>query len=191
MFRNQFPDRPPSLHLARSRLKQIANVISKNVANQLATSSPEFNRSQALQMACLCRLAHMASDGDILTARKILETPIFEPTYQLENYLYADIPFADDRSNCHGILVNHPNYTISALHGTCHLNDWLFNFLSNANSDDIHSGVSQLTNSLWQPLVQFLTKPEQHHKQIILTGHRSAEPSSPLRLTTCTKPFLI
>lgn len=165
MFRNQFPDS----RLARSRLYHLANTIGENLVK--ANTSTDFDRNQALQMACLCRLAHLASDRDILSTRRILQNPIFEPNYQLENYLYADIPFADDHSNCYGILVNHPQYAIAALRGTRHLNDWLFNFLTKANINEIHSGVSHLTDSLWQPLVKFLTKSEQQNKQIILTGH--------------------
>ena len=165
MFRNQFPDS----RLARSQLNQIFSAIGEKISNQLAISAMDFNRDQALQMACLCRLASIASDRDILSTRQILQDSIFEPNYQLENYLYADIPFGDDQSNCYGILINHPNYAIAALRGTRHLNDWLFNFLTKANSNDIHSGISHLTDSLWQPLVKFITKSDQ--KPIILAGH--------------------
>lgn len=165
MFHNQFPDS----RLARSQLNQIFSAMGEKIANQLAVSVIDCNRNQALQMACLCRLASIASEQDILSSRQILKSSIFESNYQLENYLYADIPFADDQSNCYGILVNHPNYAIAALRGTRHLNDWLFNFLTKANSNDIHSGISHLTDSLWKPLIKFVTKSEQ--RPIILAGH--------------------
>jgi triacylglycerol lipase len=167
MFRNQFPNS----RLVHSILRQTVHSIGEKITSQLVASSTDFNRDQALQMACLCRAASLASDHDILSARQILNSAIFESNYQIESYLYADIPFAEDQSSCYGILVNHPKYAIVALRGTRHLNDWLFNFLANANINEIHSGIAHLTNCLWQPLVKFITKPDNQNKQIILAGH--------------------
>jgi len=59
----------------RRGLRRIANVGTKKIVQQL-TYSPNlepigtaFSREQALQMACLCRLAYIAADRDISTAR--------------------------------------------------------------------------------------------------------------------------
>ncbi|WP_308253263.1 lipase family protein [Geminocystis sp. GBBB08] len=152
-------------------IKSQLNKVSLHLQGK-TSSLNNFNRQQALQMACFCRLAHIAYDSDIVTTRKILDIPIFEKGYQLENYIYGENISFVDQSLC-GIFVSHPRYAIVALRGTRALNDWMINFCANANKDEIHSGISYLTNSIWKSLIKFLTSEHNRNKKIILTGHSS------------------
>jgi hypothetical protein len=129
-----------------------------------------FCRDRALQMASLIRLANIAAENDVSTIKRLLYAPVFGGIYQLQGYLCLDnVLTVGDRASCYGILVSTPDRAIVALRGSKNVNDWLFNFLVNANSNDIHSGISYLTDKLWQPIVSFLQKNAA--RQVLLAGH--------------------
>ena len=123
-------------------------------------------------MACLCRLAYIAADRDISTARQIITSAIFNRDYDLRECLRAEgIPILNGQSACYGILLSAPEHAIVAIRGTYNIKDWLFNFLANANSNDIHAGVWHLTNGLWQQISSFLASKENQGKSVLLAGH--------------------
>lgn len=133
---------------------------------------PRFDRPQALQLACLCRLAYIAANEDILAVRKRLQLIPLTEGGQLDGYLYVnDWVDTYPRSTAHGILLSTPHHVIIALRGSHNLNDWLLNFLVSANANEIHSGVGQLAEGLWQPVIRFVMKPQNVDKSILIAGH--------------------
>jgi hypothetical protein len=159
----------------RTYAKQTRHLIDDSLPVDSSNSEhalPRFDRSQALQLACLCRLAYIAANEDILAVRKRLQFNLLTKGGQLDGYLYvSDRVDTYPRSIAHGILLSTPHHVIIALRGSHNLNDWLLNFLATANVNEIHSGVGQLAKGLWRSVIQFVMKPQNVDKSILIAGH--------------------